>query len=89
MGRQPSAGAGGDHPARHAGGEPAPPQAGQRPDGEVLLSPEQIAERWGVPRKSIYGYVHQLGLPAVKVGRHLRIRPSDLEAWLERQAVGR
>jgi len=59
---------------------------GRRP--ERLLSPEQVAEQLSVPAKSVYGYIYNQGLPAAKVGRHLRIRPSDLEAWIEERMVG-
>lgn len=71
------------------GAQRSDPRSGSsKPTQGRLLTLDEVAEHLGVPRKSVYGYIHQHGLPAARVGRHLRVRPADLEAWLERQAVG-
>lgn len=45
---------------------------------------EELAEMLGVPVATVrrWRYV-QTGPPAVKVGRHIRYRREDVEAWLE------
>lgn len=49
-----------------------------------LITPEQLAEYLAVPLPTIYQWSHHGRGPVVlKVGRHLRYRPSDVEAWLE------
>ncbi|WP_367397155.1 helix-turn-helix transcriptional regulator [Dechloromonas sp.] len=53
---------------------------------EKLLSPKALAELLGIATQTIYNR-HSLGgdlPPAIKVGRALRFRPSDVSAWLER-----
>ncbi|MBT3247789.1 MAG: helix-turn-helix domain-containing protein [Actinobacteria bacterium] len=43
-----------------------------------------------VPKATIYSWrYHGTAPPAVKLGRHLRWRPEDVEAWLvERTSTG-
>ena len=55
-----------------------------------LLSPKQVSELTQVPIDTIYKhrYMRQgLGALAIKVGRHLRWRPEDIEAWLDEQTA--
>ncbi len=48
-----------------------------------LLSPEEVARFLGVPVKTLYQWRYKgLGPQAFRVGRHLRYRPADVEAWL-------
>jgi excisionase family DNA binding protein len=50
-----------------------------------LLTPAEVSEHLRVPITTLYVWRHQSkGPPAIKVGRHLRYRVRDLEAWLER-----
>ncbi|MEZ0245650.1 MAG: helix-turn-helix transcriptional regulator, partial [Methylophilaceae bacterium] len=54
---------------------------------EQLLTPKTLAATLGLAEQTIYNR-HSTGgdLPlAIKLGRLLRFRPSDVEAWLERQ----
>lgn len=54
---------------------------------EPLLKPAEVAEYLGVPKPTLYQWRHKgEGPPALRVGRHLRYRRSDVEAWLEAQA---
>lgn len=54
---------------------------------ERLRTPEETAEYLGVPLATLYQWRYRhTGPPSLKVGRHLRYRASDLEAWLDRQA---
>lgn len=52
-----------------------------------LDTPERLAEYLGIPVKTLYQWRHRgVGPRAIKVGRHLRYRPSDVERWLDAQA---
>lgn len=54
---------------------------------EQLLTPKTLAAALGLAEQTIYNR-HSTGgnlPPAIKVGRLLRFRPTDFEAWLERQ----
>ncbi|MEE8485323.1 MAG: helix-turn-helix domain-containing protein [Acidimicrobiia bacterium] len=49
-----------------------------------LLTVEDFAEYLGVPVATIYAWrYHHQGPPGFRVGRHLRFRWSDVEAWIE------
>lgn len=53
---------------------------------EDLLSPEQLASKLGVPVKTVYTWRQTgYGPPGFRVGRHVRYRVADVEAWLEKQ----
>ena len=47
-----------------------------------LITAEELAAYLGVPKKTVYGCWRQWGLPACKVGRHLRFRERQVEEWL-------
>ena len=51
---------------------------------EKLLTPEQVAERLQVTERTVYGWLRRGSLPALKLGRLWRVRPADLEHFLER-----
>ena len=54
---------------------------------EQLLTPKTLAAYLGLAEQTIYNR-HSMGgdlPPAIKLGRVLRFRPADVEAWLERQ----
>lgn len=54
---------------------------------EQLLTPKTLAITLGLAEQTIYNR-HSTGgdlPPAIKLGRLLRFRPSDVEAWLKRQ----
>ncbi|WP_430378437.1 helix-turn-helix transcriptional regulator [Streptomyces sp. B1-3] len=54
-----------------------------------LWSPEKLAEHLDVPVKTIYGWNYKgTGPKFSKVGRHVRYRPQDVEAWLDQQQAG-
>ena len=50
---------------------------------EKLLTPEQVAERLRVTERTVYSWLRRGKLPALKLGRLWRIRPDDLETFLE------
>jgi excisionase family DNA binding protein len=50
---------------------------------ESLLTIEQVAEQLGKGAPWVYAQARRLGLPMLRVGRHLRVRQSELDAWLD------
>lgn len=53
-----------------------------------LATPAEIAEFCGVPVGTVYQWSSRGGGPKlIKVGRHLRARWSDVEAWLDAQTI--
>lgn len=52
----------------------------------TLLSPQQVAEYLGIPVATLYQWRYRReGPPGFRVGRHVRYRRSDVDAWIERQ----
>lgn len=58
---------------------------------EPLLEPEEVAAICKVPKATVYAWSSRgdSGLQFIRVGRHLRVRPADLERWLDEQAAAR
>ncbi|MDF9877479.1 helix-turn-helix transcriptional regulator [Cellulosimicrobium cellulans] len=55
-----------------------------------LIDPGQLAEQLGVPVKTIYIWrTRGKGPRGIRVGKHLRYRQSDIDAWLDSQADDR
>lgn len=53
-----------------------------------LAKPGEIAEYCGVPLGTVYQWSSRGGGPKfIKVGKHLRARWSDVEAWLDSQTI--
>ncbi len=53
---------------------------------EPLMDPSALGDYLGIPVNTIYAWRHQgAGPPAMKVGKHLRYRKSDVDAWLLKQ----
>lgn len=53
---------------------------------EQLLNLDELAEYLGVKKGAIYKWrVEGKGPRAIKVGKHLRFRRSDIKAWLDDQ----
>jgi predicted DNA-binding transcriptional regulator AlpA len=49
----------------------------------TLLSPEKVAVFLSVPVKTLYQWRYKgVGPRGLRIGRHLRYRPADVEAWL-------
>ncbi len=54
---------------------------------EQLLTPAEVAEILRVPLKTLYQWRHRGEGPlTLKIGRHLRYRPSDVEAFIDGRA---
>jgi excisionase family DNA binding protein len=53
-----------------------------------LLSKEDAADVLGLSPRTVDTLIHSGELPSLKVRRRRRIRPADLEAYIERQGAG-
>jgi excisionase family DNA binding protein len=52
-----------------------------------LLTMQEVAEFLGVPVATIYQWRHHgRGPRGIKVGRHIRYRRADVDAWVEQQS---
>lgn len=53
-----------------------------------LLWAEEVATILGVPVKTLYQWRYKgVGPAGVRVGRHLRYRAADVEAWIDQRVV--
>src|SRR5947207_2695758 len=50
----------------------------------IYYTPQEVAERLKLRVQTIYDYIRQGRLPAVRLGNRCRIAASDLELFLER-----
>jgi excisionase family DNA binding protein len=59
-------------------------------DDGRLGTAQEVAEYLRLPIQTLYSYrLDGRGPAAIKVGRHLRYRWSDVQAWLDSQRDGR
>jgi excisionase family DNA binding protein len=50
---------------------------------EPLLSPDEVAVFLGIPVKTLYQWRYKgVGPRGLRIGRHVRYRSADVEAWL-------
>jgi excisionase family DNA binding protein len=56
-------------------------------DRDGLYSVREVAHRLGVHPETIRRLIHDGRLEAVRVGRVLRVEPSELERFISRQRV--
>ena len=60
---------------------------GMRPENErEFISLNQLQETLGIGRTKAYDLVASGELPAIRVGRAIRVRRADLDRWAERQS---
>lgn len=53
-----------------------------------LLSVEELSAYLGIPKPTIYVWrTRGIGPLGIKVGRHVRFRQADVEAWLEERTL--
>jgi len=54
-----------------------------------LLSIRELAAHLGVPETTVrYWHRKGVGPPAIKIGKHLRFRPVDVDRWLAEKGNG-
>ncbi len=63
-------------------------RAADRHDEPLLLRAEDVGRLTNLGRSTIFALLASGELPAVRVGRAVRIRRRDLEAWIDAR-VGR
>lgn len=55
---------------------------------EKLFTPDDLSVYLGIPTRTLgYMRIRGTGPPFARIGRHVRYRPSDVDAWLEANAV--
>ena len=52
------------------------------PDEDRLLSPLEVAEQLGVSDPTVYNWIREKRIAALKMGRLLRIRQGELERFV-------
>ena len=52
-----------------------------------LLSPEDVARQCGLSRRAVYRAIERGELRASRLCSRLRIRPEDLDAWIDANRV--
>lgn len=64
-------------------------QGREAPSGpQRLLWAQEVAAILGVPVKTLYQWRYKgVGPAGVRVGRHLRYRAADVEAWIDGRAT--
>lgn len=51
---------------------------------EKLMTVDEVAALLGVPKATLYGWRHaNIGPVGIRVGRHLRYHPQDVQAFIE------
>ena len=54
---------------------------------DELLTVDEAAERLKVTPAAVYLWIKEKALPTVRAGSLIRIRTSELNAWLDRERV--
>jgi excisionase family DNA binding protein len=52
----------------------------------AFMTPVEVLKRLRVNARTLYRLMGEGSLPAVRIGRQWRVRPSDFDLWLRRQA---
>ena len=63
------------------------PRAGTLGGSNRMLSARDVAAMLAVPERTVRDKWREWGLPAYRIGKHLRWRERDVHAWIERQAA--
>lgn len=53
----------------------------------LLLTPDDVATQLGIPKATLYVWrTRKQGPPAIRIGKHLRWRQDQIDAWLDTQS---
>lgn len=66
--------------------DPRPPK-GTLGGSNRMLSSRDVAAILGIPERTVRDKWKEWGLPAYRIGKHLRWRERDVYAWIEKQAA--
>jgi excisionase family DNA binding protein len=83
-GRRPTPATGGNQPRVGQHGEP---QKGTLGGSNRLLSSRDVAAILAIPERTVRDRWKEWGLPAYRIGKHLRWKERDVYAWIERQSA--
>jgi len=56
---------------------------------DTIYTIPEVARFLKVSRSKVYGLVQQGLIPYVRIGKNVRITGRDLQAWLDKNSVGR
>lgn len=68
-------------------GRHAMPRKGTLGGSNRLLSSHDVAAILAIPERTVRDRWKEWGLPAYRIGKHLRWKERDLYAWIERQSA--
>jgi len=54
-----------------------------------LITPDQLAEAWGVPKSHIYRLAREGHLPCIRLGKYMRFQPDQVAAFLSDGGTGK
>jgi excisionase family DNA binding protein len=63
------------------------PRTGTLGGSNRMLSSRDIADLLGVPEVTVRAKWREWGLQAYRIGKHLRWREREVQAWIERQVI--
>jgi excisionase family DNA binding protein len=69
------------------GGQRTVPQKGTLGGSNRLLSSRDVAAILAIPERTVRDRWKEWGLPAYRIGKHLRWKERDVYAWIERQSA--
>ena len=81
---RPSHGTGANQPR---GGRHREPEKGTLGGSNRLLSSRDVAAILAIPERTVRDKWKEWGLPAYRIGKHLRWKERDVYAWIERQSA--
>ena len=53
----------------------------------VWLNTETAAKRLGITTRTLYRFINEGGLPAYRMGRVIRVKQADVDAFIERSRI--
>ena len=69
------------------GGQHTAPQKGTLGGSNRLLASHDVAAILAIPERTVRDRWKEWGLPAYRIGKHLRWKERDVYAWIERQSA--
>ena len=72
---------------QRSGGQQAASQKGTLGGSNRLLSSRDVAAILAIPERTVRDRWKEWGLPAYRIGKHLRWKERDVYAWIERQSA--
>lgn len=51
-------------------------------NGNSLITPEALAEAWGVPKSHVYRLAREGRLPCVRLGKYVRFHPKAVDDFI-------